>query len=32
MIKLKDFFIENEKYYIVYEYLEGRTLRERLNS
>lgn len=32
MIKLKEYFIEHEKFYIVYEHLNGRTLRERLNS
>ncbi|CAD8065218.1 unnamed protein product [Paramecium sonneborni] len=32
MIQVSEYFVENDKFYILYEYLEGRSLRERMNS
>ncbi|CAD8153604.1 unnamed protein product [Paramecium octaurelia] len=32
MIAISEYFVENDKFYIIFEYLEGRSLRERMNS
>ncbi|CAD8156948.1 unnamed protein product [Paramecium pentaurelia] len=32
MISISQYFIENDKFYIIFEHLEGRSLRERMNS
>ncbi|CAD8071883.1 unnamed protein product [Paramecium sonneborni] len=32
LISVQEYFVENDKFHIIYEYLEGRSLRERLNS
>lgn len=32
MISVSEYFVENDKFHIIFEHLEGRSLRERMNS
>ncbi|CAD8147567.1 unnamed protein product [Paramecium octaurelia] len=32
MISVSQYFVENDKFHIIFEHLEGRSLRERMNS